>query len=71
MLAIFLWIAAILLILFAFLQWLAPDNAYFEKRNIKFLDSKFSRRFAFALFTGKYTGTEWAQALYRALPDEK
>lgn len=62
--------AAILLIVFALMQWSTPDNEYFKKRNIKYMDPKFMFRFAIGLFTNKYTATEFAQTLYQVFPDE-
>lgn len=62
--------AAISLLAFAFYKWATLNNDYFEKRKMKFMKPTFLVGNTAALFTYKYTATEFVQMLYQAFPDE-
>lgn len=62
--------AAISLLAFAFYKWATLNNDYFEKRNMKYMKPTFLVGNTAAIFTNKYTATEFVQILYQAFPDE-
>lgn len=62
--------AAVILFAYAFYKWARLNDDYFERRNIKYVKSKFLFGNAGDILSSKYTEINCGRNLYNAFPDE-